>query len=132
MTSFEEYQSLAHTTARYDTDCKMKVGVVRPNNGPSAGIPKVDFKDVPVYPFLKSTAEAAETLDKVVKVRFRGDAPGYLMKDDLVKEIGDDLWYIAERCTVLGVSMEEVARINLEKLASRNARGVIHGSGDNR
>jgi len=42
------------------------------------------------------------------------------------------LWYIAQICTELNLSMEEVAKFNLEKLFSRKERGVITGSGDNR
>lgn len=53
--------------------------------------------------------------------------------NDLVKkEIGDCLWGIAGMCEVMGWSLEEVAQMNLDKLASRKQRGVIEGNGDNR
>ena len=48
------------------------------------------------------------------------------------KELGDRLWYIAEMCTQLGISMDYVATLNIEKLASRRARNLVHGEGDNR
>ena len=35
-------------------------------------------------------------------------------------------------CDLMHISIEEVARINNEKLASRKERNVIHGSGDER
>ena len=38
------------------------------------------------------------------------------------------LWLADE----LGYSLDEVARMNLRKLADRRARNVIHGSGDDR
>lgn len=52
---------------------------------------------------------------------------------DLVKkELGDCLWGIAGVAEVFSWSLEEVAQMNLDKLASRNQRGVIDGNGDNR
>lgn len=48
------------------------------------------------------------------------------------KEAGDVLWQLAGVCSVLGLSLEDVAKQNLDKLASRKERGVIDGSGDNR
>lgn len=48
------------------------------------------------------------------------------------KEIGDELWYLAQLCNELGVDLGEAAVENLEKLASRKERGVLQGSGDNR
>jgi NTP pyrophosphatase (non-canonical NTP hydrolase) len=53
-------------------------------------------------------------------------------KDGLVKELGDVLWYVARAARGLDLPMSEIARVNAEKLASRAARGVLHGSGDNR
>lgn len=51
---------------------------------------------------------------------------------DLKSEVGDCQWFIAGFCKVMGWTLEEVARENLSKLASRKERGVIDGSGDNR
>ena len=52
-------------------------------------------------------------------------------KNALKKEIGDIFWYIAKICNDCGWSMGEVAQANVDKLASRKERGVIHGSVDN-
>ena len=52
--------------------------------------------------------------------------------DELKKEAGDILWQLSGLCKVLGWSLEEVAQGNLDKLASRQQRGVIDGNGDNR
>lgn len=52
--------------------------------------------------------------------------------NELKKETGDILWQLSGLCTVMGWSLEDVAQMNLDKLASRNQRGVIDGNGDNR
>lgn len=51
---------------------------------------------------------------------------------DLKAEVGDCAWFLAGLCEVMGWSLEDVCRENLGKLADREARGVIDGSGDNR
>ena len=86
-----------------------------------------------LYPILGIGGEAGEIVEKVKKL-FR-DKNGVIddeFKEALKKEIGDVLWYLAETCTQLDMSLEEVAGMNLDKLASRKARNVQHGSGDNR
>lgn len=62
------------------------------------------------------------TLKKVIEDR----------KTEIVKELGDVLWYLSSLCTELGTDLNEVAQANLDKLRSRMDRGVIKGSGDNR
>lgn len=52
--------------------------------------------------------------------------------DELQKEAGDILWQLAGLCKVMGWDLEDIARMNLDKLASRMQRGVIDGNGDNR
>jgi NTP pyrophosphatase (non-canonical NTP hydrolase) len=48
------------------------------------------------------------------------------------KELGDVLWYVAQIASELGLDLDEIARANLEKLLSRQHRGVLSGSGDER
>lgn len=61
------------------------------------------------------------------------DADATLLdRDNLKKELGDVLWYIAVIARHFDISFDDLAKANLEKLASRKARGVIGGSGDNR
>ena len=50
----------------------------------------------------------------------------------VMKEVGDVLWGCAGLCSVMGWSLEDVAQMNLNKLASRQQRNVIEGNGDNR
>lgn len=51
---------------------------------------------------------------------------------ELKLEAGDIAWQLAGLCKVLGWSLEDVCQANLDKLASRKARGVIDGNGDER
>lgn len=85
-----------------------------------------------IYPALGMTGEAGEVADKVKKViRDYGSFTDNI-KREIVKEIGDVLWYCAILSNDLGYSLEEVGLMNIEKLKSRKERGVICGSGDNR
>ena len=42
------------------------------------------------------------------------------------------MWYVAQLATELGLDLDEIAGLNLEKLRSRQLRGVLAGSGDDR
>ena len=53
-------------------------------------------------------------------------------KQEIVKEMGDVLWYLATISRYMDVSFSEVAERNIEKLSGRLERGTIHGRGDNR
>lgn len=59
-------------------------------------------------------------------------ATSILKEGELKQEAGDILWQLSGLCSVMGWSLEEVAQMNLDKLASRKERNVIEGSGDNR
>lgn len=82
-----------------------------------------------VYPALGMIGEAGEVSEKVKKW-LRGDRD--LDRGDLIKEIGDVMWYAASLADDLGYTLQDVVDANVEKLSSRKERGVIKGSGDNR
>lgn len=77
--------------------------------------------------------ETGEIANKIKKV-YRDNDGHYTNEivDDLKSEIGDVLWYLTQICTNLGLTLEEVAEHNYEKLRSRKQRNLISGSGDNR
>jgi len=50
----------------------------------------------------------------------------------MAKELGDVLWYVAQLATELELDLDEIAHANLDKLLSRQQRGVLSGSGDER
>ena len=86
-----------------------------------------------IYPTLGLTGEAGEVADKVKKVIRDGHEEFTDEKRlEIVKEIGDVLWYCATLSRDLGYDLDEVARMNVEKLRSRMQRHLISGSGDNR
>lgn len=112
-----EYQKKAHETADY----------------PSGTIGKDKHAVDYIYPAFGLSEEAGEVAGKFAKaVRDNGGVIDEARKTEIVKELGDVCWFLAELCTVLNVDLSFVMQKNLDKLASRKARGVIHGSGDNR
>lgn len=50
----------------------------------------------------------------------------------LKKELGDLLWFVAEYATSMGWTLEEVARMNLDKLFARYPEGFEEGRSLNR
>lgn len=79
------------------------------------------------------TGEAGEVADKIKKIV--RDKAGEVTPEDtaaISKELGDVLWYLSSIARYLDMPLEEVARGNLEKLASRKTRGKLHGEGDER
>lgn len=105
--TFDEYQKQAATTAVY---------------------PKAQGVE---YTTLGLVGEAGEIANKVKK-SIRGDYTIDTIAEDVGDEIMDCVWYCAMLLTELGLSFDEYAQANLDKLASRKQRGVIHGTGDNR
>ncbi len=53
-------------------------------------------------------------------------------RNKIIKELGDNLWYIGAACNELGVKLSSIARTNLEKLCDRTERQTLQGSGDDR
>ena len=108
--NFTDYQTKSRRTAQY----------------PSIGHPVI-------YPTLGLTNEAGEVAGKIKKI-FR-DKNGVIGEEEraaLKGELGDVLWYLAQVCTELDLSLDEVAEHNIAKLFDRLERGRIGGDGDNR
>jgi NTP pyrophosphatase (non-canonical NTP hydrolase) len=81
------------------------------------------------YLTLGLNGEAGEVAEKIKK-HFRDGRP--IDRAELIKELGDVLWYTAVLANQLHISLSLLAESNLNKLASRKARGTLQGSGDNR
>ena len=77
--------------------------------------------------------ESGEFADKMKKII--RDHDGLFKVGDreaLAGELGDVLWYVSQVAYRLGLDLSVVADKNLRKLKSRQERGVIGGSGDER
>ena len=86
-----------------------------------------------IYPTLGLVGEAGEIANKVKKIDRDDDGKITQEKrEDIKKELGDVLWYVAQLATEMNLDLNEVAELNLERLFSRKERGAIQGSGDNR
>lgn len=66
------------------------------------------------------SGESGEISDVIKKWRFHGHE---LDRAKLIEEAGDLMWYLAELCSALGVTMEKVAIANIEKLQRRYPEG---------
>jgi len=107
---FEEYQKKSRETAIY------------PNKGSNF-----------VYPVLGLVGESGEVAEKIKKIlRDNNGIVDEEKREEIKKELGDVLWYIAQLATELGLSLDEIARFNIKKLQSRKRRNKLHGSGDDR
>jgi NTP pyrophosphatase (non-canonical NTP hydrolase) len=76
------------------------------------------------------TGEVAEKIKKVLR-----DNNGEFDADTVAAiklELGDVLWYLAQLATELGLSLDAIAKANIQKTQDRQKRGQLGGSGDNR
>jgi NTP pyrophosphatase (non-canonical NTP hydrolase) len=104
---FDDYQRAARATAIYADEFRV------------------------IYPALGLASEAGEVAGKIKKVlRDRSGDFAAAPREALGDELGDVLWYVAVLASDLGLSLEEIARRNLQKLSSRQERGRLEGSGD--
>ena len=86
-----------------------------------------------VYPVTLLNEEAGEVAGKMAKAMRKGmDFNDPSFKQDIAKELGDVLWALSAAALDLGLSLDDIARVNLTKLERRMARGVIVGEGDDR
>jgi NTP pyrophosphatase (non-canonical NTP hydrolase) len=85
------------------------------------------------YPALGLAGEAGEVAEHAKKA-IRDDAGRVTdeRRAAMAKELGDVLWYAAQLASELRLELDQIAQDNLEKLFSRQRRGVLSGSGDER
>jgi NTP pyrophosphatase (non-canonical NTP hydrolase) len=85
------------------------------------------------YPALGLAGEAGEVAEHAKKaIRDEGGEVSDERRAAMAKELGDVLWYVAQLATELGLDLDQLAQGNLDKLFSRQQRGTLSGSGDDR
>ena len=72
--------------------------------------------------------EAGEVAEKIKKF-FRDED---FSKEDIIKELGDVLFYTTALANHIGSNLQTVLDTNIKKLHDRKKRNKIKGSGDNR
>lgn len=119
--NFKKYQELANGTNRIPR-CDLFVSDKGATN--DIGV---------LYCALGLAGETGEVIEKIKKT-YRDDLMYFSpeKKEEIAKELGDIMWYLAGICTELGLSLDDVAEGNIKKLQQRLKDGKIHGSGDNR
>ena len=68
-------------------------------------------------------AEAGEFLEIVKKLIFQGKPWSEDNREHLIIELGDVIWYAANACMALGISLEDVVARNVTKLEKRYPGG---------
>lgn len=123
MITFSGYQQATNSTAIYP--CKGRVE-------PDVSISDQNARAL-LYVLAGLAGEVGEVTQKVKKV-IRDDGGVFTAEKvkGLGKEVGGCFWYFAQLCETFGLDMGEIAQQNLDVLASRQTRGVLGGSGDDR
>ena len=91
--------------------------------------PSLSEKDILVNSVMGLCGESGEAIDIVKKHLHQGHA---LNKEELIGELGDVAWYLAEACAALGVSLNEVLEGNIKKLKARYPEGFDSDKSINR
>lgn len=68
------------------------------------------------------SGEAGELLDHIKKVIWQGHC---IKVNYVIKELGDILFYFTSMCNCVGTDIDEVRKLNIEKLTKRYPDGVF-------
>lgn len=95
--TLNEYQTAAQRTSNtYTSSCKIENGL------------------------LGLFGEGGECADILKKYLFQGHE---FEREHMAKELGDVMWYVAETATGLGMTLEDIAHMNIDKLKARYPDG---------
>lgn len=83
------------------------------------------------YMLLGMGGEVGE-LQSVIAKAIRDGGTEATVDEKAKKELGDILWFVAGMAHVMGLTLEEVAEVNTQKLLARQQAGTLGGSGDDR
>lgn len=71
------------------------------------------------------SAEAGEFTEIIKKMIFQGKPVTEENLFHLKRELGDIMWYVAQACIGLNISLDEVLVMNVEKLSARYPEGTF-------
>lgn len=71
------------------------------------------------------SAEGGEFMEIVKKMIFQGKPFNDDNKDHLITELGDIMWYVAQACIALDVTLDDVVARNVQKLLKRYPEGAF-------
>ncbi|NCU30555.1 hypothetical protein EOL73_04470 [Candidatus Saccharibacteria bacterium] len=109
--NFNDYQKQAKTTLTVNKDLTTQI----------------------IYLALGLVGESGEIAEKIKKIIRNEDGDfEKLDREDIKRELGDVLWYLAMLADTLELKFDDVAAANLSKLADRKQRGVVNSTGDYR
>lgn len=91
--------------------------------------PDLDHRDMLINGVMGLNGESGEAIEIVKKWLFHGHE---LDRERLVKELGDVAWYLAETAEAIDVPLEEILRMNIEKLKKRYPEGFDAEKSKNR
>lgn len=86
-------------------------------------------QEILVNSMMGLNGEAGEAIDIVKKHLFHGHN---LDKENLIKELGDIAWYLAEAAYALDIELETILKLNIEKLKKRYPEGFSTSASINR
>jgi|TARA_R100000027_G_scaffold54515_2_gene43592 NTP pyrophosphatase (non-canonical NTP hydrolase) len=69
------------------------------------------------------SAEAGEFTEVVKKIIFQGKPVTEENMFHLKRELGDIMWYVAQACIGMNISIDEILQMNVDKLADRYPDG---------
>ena len=107
----KEYQEFTRTTAIY---------------------PKEKALEYLALGLCSESGEVAAAQKRRIRDTNLGSEADEKLKQQILAELGDCLWYISEIASELDTDLEQVLDSNIAKLKDRKARDVLKGSGDNR
>ena len=70
-------------------------------------------------------AEGGEFIEIVKKMVFQGKPYNEDNREHLIIELGDIMWYVAQACMALEVTLDEVVATNVKKLEKRYPGGAF-------
>ena len=127
--NLDEYQRLVTTTTS-PNDCPDEYKKLYPLLGLFGEAGEYAEKILTSVCMLINGSQINEKLKKILR-----DKKGNFDQDTvllIIKELGDQLWYIAKAAEDLGYSLNEVAIINLNKAINRQENNKVLGNGDER